>query len=72
MIEPRDACDNVSELGFQACSHPNIWDKQMHVPKVFHEMPKIQLQPKFEDWMRDHPDDAREPEWEKIPNPSLQ
>ena len=28
----------------------NIWDKQLHTPKQFHEMPKIRLQPRSEDW----------------------
>ena len=28
----------------------NIWDNQLKMPTVFHEMPKIQLQPKTEDW----------------------
>ena len=28
----------------------NHWDKQLHTPKLFHEMPRIRLQPKSEDW----------------------
>ncbi len=30
----------------------NIWDRQLRTPKQFHEMPRILLQPKSEDWNR--------------------
>ena len=51
----------------------NIWDKQLHTPKQFHEMPRICLQPKFEDWRttEDHDNGASASSVTSVPSARL-